>query len=310
MTRPCGRLLDNGTRCTKPVGPAGRCGASHRDTVPVVATAPAPVAPAATPIEDPRPSIAIPTATGSEDRAWAFLLALGDMDGVPRWSLVGGLMVRAHLFAASARPSRATTDADVLVDIRAGRGGPRAMTRVLVDHFGLTAQATPDGRLHRFVDDPEGEGGDRLVVDLLGPDIDGADMTTSPPARTIQAPDGRAILRDVEHRPVTYDGTPGTIPLPPVGRAVMAKWRAFAEITTQTAPDRHLVDVACLVAAYEPDRIASTMRSVNDRRRMTHVVAGMENNESAWGHAVADSRAVLANLRAVNALLRNGRTPQ
>jgi hypothetical protein len=64
---------------------------------------------------------------------------------LPRWVLIGGLLVELHAHEHSVTPPRLTDDADVLVDVRTNPDGLPVLARWLIDH-GLQLNAPgPDG---------------------------------------------------------------------------------------------------------------------------------------------------------------------
>jgi len=86
-------------------------------------------------------------------------------------------------------PIRATEDVDVVVDIRADQQAIRRLCSWLEScHLKLEGMNT-DGIGHRYVSSTF-QGPGRVVFDVLAPDNVGerADLTTSPPARTVSAP--------------------------------------------------------------------------------------------------------------------------
>jgi hypothetical protein len=80
---------------------------------------------------EPAISVAVPPAEGALDGAWRLLLALGREPAMPRWVLIGGLMVELHAHEHGATPPRLTDDADVLVDVRASPEGLPVVARWL-----------------------------------------------------------------------------------------------------------------------------------------------------------------------------------
>lgn len=233
-------------------------------------------------------TVSLPPLAGGEHAAWSLLLDLAERTR-HRWVLVGGLMVRLHCYEHGANPRRQTDDADVLVDISAGRAQAlRAMSDMLVDDFGMLLRANTDQVAHRFVRDG-------VALDLLAPDrFPKADLTTVPPGRTVAAPGGRAVLRDAEPVELILDSRRGRVERPPLARSIVSKWRAYAEIPDQQYRDRHLLDLAVLLSlANDPRDLRAQLTSTQDRRRLSELRDKMEAQIRVWRQAVGDTDAVL-----------------
>lgn len=79
---------------------------------------------------EPVSSVTVPVAEGGLDGAWRLLLALATEPSMPRWVLIGGLLVELHAHEHAATPPRLTDDADVLVLATPSRfAWPTATTR-------------------------------------------------------------------------------------------------------------------------------------------------------------------------------------
>ncbi len=122
---------------------------------------------------------------GAEHAAWNLLLDMAGHD-LPRWVLIGGLMVQAHLHHAGATPRRTTTDLDVIVDVQVAlANATERFAHALVDQLQLRPRGRPHvavGQVvHQFIRDCDG-----AVVDLLAPD------KFNGPHRTIHRPHPRS----------------------------------------------------------------------------------------------------------------------
>ena len=181
--------------------------------------------------------IQIPERFGAEKAAWNVVLDLAEAD-LPRWVLVGGLMVHLHLYEAGAPPHRTTTDVDAVVDVsvRAARA-TKEFARRLRDDLDMEMEPPDaDNVGHRFTRD------DGAIVDVLAADFGKRSRphTTDPPARTVEVPGGRALLADAQEVRLTHDGRSGLVERPSLLAAIVEKWRAFAEIAVPGRPDRHI----------------------------------------------------------------------
>lgn len=173
------------------------------------------------------------------------------------WCLVGGLMVRLHGLEHARSDVRPTADGDVLADIRARPGALREISRFLSEN-GLEPEVAPEGIQHRFKRRTDGG---ELKVDVLAPDHVGAraDLTTTPPGRTIEVPGGTRALQRSERVSARAGGRTGLIPHPDLVSAVLVKLEATG---LPGDPARHYQDLAFLPAILpEPRRARSELTS-------------------------------------------------
>ena len=231
---------------------------------------------------DPEPvtSVTVPAAEGALDGAWRLLLALANDPAMPRWVLIGGLLVELHAHEHAVTPPRLTDDADVLVDVRASPDGLPVVARWLVDR-GLQLHAPdPDGVAHRF------RRSDGITVDLLAPDHVGprANLTTIPPARTIQAVAGSQLARHTEPVRVNYRDDQGVIERPTLIATILGKYRAYRQGKGQsTRPaGRHLTDVVFLLSLVRDPRRAAAGLFASDRRHLTRLHEDLQPDNRAW----------------------------
>ncbi len=162
--------------------------------------------------------------------------------GLP-WVLIGGQMVRAIEAEHGAVVGRVTADVDTLLDGRALTGATEQAAVRLVS-AGFQPVHTEDGVVYRFI-----RGAD--VVDVLAPDHMGSrvDITTVPPARTLEAIGGRQALNRI--RQVTIDAGSGAfdVPIPSLAGAMVMKARVVASASaTRVKHRRDLARLLVLVA--------------------------------------------------------------
>lgn len=229
---------------------------------------------------EPVTSVTVPPAEGALDGAWRLLLTLAQDRSMPRWVLIGGLLVELQAHEHAAAPPRLTDDADVLVDVRASPAGLPVVSRWLVEH-GLKLDAPdPDGVAHRF------RRSDGVTVDLLAPDHVGrrANLCTIPPARTIEAVAGSQLARHTEPVRVTYRDEQGVIQRPTLIATILGKYRAYRRDKDQsTRPaERHLTDVAFLLSLVRDPRRAAAGLSAGDRRYLNGLPEDLEPDSHAW----------------------------
>lgn len=174
-----------------------------------------------------------------EHRLWLTVLELADRQP-EGWTLVGAQLVMLHAWEHGVSPTRTSRDLDVIVNIKAVAGGTQQFARQLLEAGFELAVVTPDGRGHRFVR------GD-VMIDVLAADNlgDRADLTTIPPARTIEVPGGSQALRRTELVDVRLAELVGRLPRPSVLGAILLKARA---VDVDPDPERHLADLAFLLS--------------------------------------------------------------
>ena len=130
-------------------------------------------------------TVSVLPGSDAEAAVWRTTLEVATLlTGLP-WVLIGAQAIIVVALEHGRRPTRATVDVDVIVDVRAIAGGARDAAQRLVDAgFELSAE-----HAHRFVRD-------RDLVDLLVPDHLGprTDLTTVPPRVTTEIPGGRRAL--------------------------------------------------------------------------------------------------------------------
>lgn len=195
---------------------------------------------------------------GPGHNVWSFVLRLAATPVAPPWVLVGGLMVQLHALEHGLANMRPTRDADLLVDVITVPRAIGVMCDLLVG-MGLSFEgADPDGIGHRF---SRGDGDDRISVDVLAPDHLGprTATTTISPARTVQIPAGRRILKDAEIVAVRYDGQQAVLRRPSLVSAIIGKARAW-DVDSSPARERHLEDAAVLlVLVSDPVAVAESL---------------------------------------------------
>lgn len=193
--------------------------------------------------------------------------------GLP-WTLIGGQMVRAIEAEHGGPAMRVTADVDALVDVRALAGATwQTATRLQSSGFGPVPGG--EGVVYRFV-----RGGD--VVDVLAPDHLGArtDITTVPPAKTLEAIGGRQALN--RSREVTIDtGTEAfVVPLPSLVGAIVMKARVVANATTTR--EKHRRDLArLLVLVADPARMREEL-SARERAHLRERAELLGLDDPAW----------------------------
>ncbi|GAA2105408.1 hypothetical protein GCM10009759_42450 [Kitasatospora saccharophila] len=152
--------------------------------------------------------------------------------------------------------------------------------------------------LHRY---QRGEAPGLLVVDVLAPDKLGAraNLTTTPPGRTLEVPGGRQAVQRTESVQVQLGVRLGTIHRPSLLGAIIAK---AAALSIKTAPpDRHYRDLAFLLSLpMNPLQMRSRLEKP-DRKKLALAKALHDPQHTAWRElrddaAQADGHAAYAFL--------------
>lgn len=219
--------------------------------------------------------------TPAQEESWRVLLDLYE-DFQDGWCLIGGQMVWLLANENNAVPIRATDDVDVAVDIRTDQLAiQRLCTWLESRHFKLEGTSA-DGIGHRYLSsDYPGPG--RVVFDVLAPDNVGnrADLTTSPPARTVSAPGTRAALDATRGVEVAFGDRIGHVLCPSLFAGILAK-AAATTIPVRENRDRDWVDAAFLLSLVpDPIGLAAEMSS-GERRRLRPLRPLIDENHSAW----------------------------
>jgi hypothetical protein len=238
---------------------------------------------------------------------WGLLFELASDIG-EGWTIVGGQMVQvlAAEYGASDRV-RPTEDMDVLVDVRARRDGTEQLGRWLVEHDVLHEGYSPDGIGHRYTRVAV-TGPGKLIVDVLAPEGLGerANLTTTPPARTIQVPGGTQALGRSEAVEVTITDfvgageRTGTVLRPTLVAAIIAK-AAATTINVRTAPERDWQDAALMLSLVSDPFAAAEGLTAKDRRRLAELAPLTQRGHVGW--ALLDDESYRRGIAALDALV-------
>lgn len=220
--------------------------------------------------------IELPVLPPPVDELWHTLLALGDQVDVP-WALIGGQMVLLHAIEHGQIPPQVSQDGDVIADIRAV---PGALTQVVagLERMGFALQSiSADGLAHRYTRTAEPR---PVVIDVLAPEGLGerADLTTTPPGRTIEVPGGTQALSRTEKVTVVHEGRTGTIPRPTLLAAIAGK----AAATALPGSERHYRDLALLCALIGDPFDTVDRMTRKDRQRLRLASKLLDESHPAW----------------------------
>jgi hypothetical protein len=226
--------------------------------------------------------IPLDSMTRPQEEGWRVLLDL--YEAFPGgWCIIGGQMVWLLAHEHGVEPLRATEDIDVVVDIRADQRLIMRLCAWLEAHdFGLNG-ISADGIGHRYVSATY-SGPGAVTFDILAPENVGerADLTTSPPARTVSAPGTRDALDAAEALEVFLGGRSGHVLRPPLISAILAK-AAATSIPVRANPERDWTDLAFLLTLI-PDPVSAAAQLSNRQRRKLRAAAGalLAEDHPAW----------------------------
>lgn len=220
-----------------------------------------------------REPIRLPALAGHDDDLWAALIELSELRP-GEWTLVGGQMVFLHAIEHGVSPPRVSTDLDVLVNARVVTGGVREFVASIEERGFVLAGASPEGIAHRYQ-----RGGVR--IDVLAPEGLGprADLTTTPPGRTLQVPGGTQALERTELVPVAFGDRGGLVPRPSLLGAIVGKAVA---VDVDDVPEAQRLDLALLLSLVgDPLSMASRLTK-KDRQRLRGRSEMADADQRAW----------------------------
>ena len=229
--------------------------------------------------------ITLPPMPAPIDALWHVLLDLEDRLRVP-WSLVGGQMVLLHALEHGQVPPQVSQDGDIVADIRSD---PDAITKVVraLERLGFhLGDPSADGLAHRYLRPGEPR---PVTVDVLAPEGLGAraDLTTTPPGRTIEALAGTQALARTETVTVVHEGRRGRVPRPTLLAAIVGKSAAV----TLPDPERHYRDLALLCSLVEDPFALAEELTRKDRQRLQRAKALGDDAHAAWALVPVEVRA-------------------
>ena len=167
------------------------------------------------------------------------------------WTLIGGLMMQLHAYAAGQTGVRATTDIDILGDARQQKAIEKIAQALDDDGFELEQPSPTDGMSHRW---RRGE----LIVDLLAPDGLRGDPPMLGGIRTIQVPGGSQALARTETVDVEINGVIVGVRRPTLLGALLIKARS---IIVHADPDAQRADLVLLLSLIEdPTALAAQLK--------------------------------------------------
>ncbi|KAA0232180.1 MAG: hypothetical protein JJLCMIEE_03610 [Acidimicrobiales bacterium] len=202
------------------------------------------------------------------------------------WSLIGAQMVLLHGLEHGQTPPRASEDLDALIDVRLVSGAVRSFVAELANLGFELEGADPDGVAHRYR-----RAG--ISVDVLAPDGLGrrADLTTTPPGRTIAVPGGTQALQRSELVPILHEDRHATVARPSLLAAIVLKACA---VDVDDVPDAQRVDLAFLLGLVDDPIAVRDQMTGKDRKRLRARHELGDPAHPAWAASGARERGLAA----------------
>jgi len=179
----------------------------------------------------------------AQEQGWLMLLDLFQDRSNDR-TLIGGQIMYLLALENGATMARTTTDMDVGINVVESLGVIRALASQLLQRgfeFGDVSPTGTGGRFRKSADPGPG----RIMFDVLAPEglEERTDITTVPPARTIQVPGSRQALDRSQLVNVGVRESEGVVRRPSLVEALVAK-AAATTIAVRSNPERDWVDAA------------------------------------------------------------------
>lgn len=183
-------------------------------------------------------------------------------------------MVFLHGLESGVIPPRVSLDLDVLVNARIVSRGVREFARALEEREFKLDGISPEGLAHRYRRR-------KIAVDVLAPDGLGlrADLTTTPPGRTLQVPGGTQALQRTELVPVVIGTSTGLVPRPSLLGAIISKAGA---VEIADAPEAQRVDLVFLLSLVDDPRRMRGELTNRDRKRLIARRELGDTDHPAW----------------------------
>jgi hypothetical protein len=236
--------------------------------------------------DHPGPPVRLPIEDEASLAAWTTVMDLA-RHRRQGWTLVGGQMVHLLAWEHGEDSPRVTTDADVVINVRAY---PKALaeftTRLLTAGYHEDG-VSPEGMGHRYRNTAVPE----TSIDVLLPEgLDTRKFRTVTGARTIAVPGSVQALERSLRRKVNVNGTEGVIIRPDVHAAMVLKAAAYQDEFGKSAAERHLRDFAVLVSLYArhyPVAELAERLTKKDRSRIATALGSLPADNPIW-RTVAD----------------------
>lgn len=169
--------------------------------------------------DHPGPAVVVPTSPPAALTAWGALMDLSEFRR-QGWTLVGGQLVHLLAWEHGEESPRVTTDADVVINVRAYPTALHDVTANLIEHGFMEDGVSPDGIGHRY----RHEEATDATIDVLVPEgLSVERFKTVTGARTIAAAGSVQALERSIRRTVELDGRQGSVIRPDLHSAIVLK---------------------------------------------------------------------------------------
>lgn len=222
-------------------------------------------------------AIGLPEMMEHEEQTWITLLDLSKR--IPQdWCLVGGQMVHLHCWQRGVSPLKTTSDADVIMDVRA-RPAIRLQITDFLEKQGFVAQRPNvlTGHGQRWIKD-------KVIIDVLYPEGIGeraAARNGSSGASTVQVPGGTQALGRTQLVPISVPEQGGLISRPDLLGALVVKCAALS-IADDPERERHHADIAILASMIESPISFRARLTGRDRRWIRNALGELPAEHEVW----------------------------
>lgn len=246
--------------------------------------------------DHPAPTVTLPVQHPAALTAWFALMDLSDFRR-QGWTLVGGQMVHLLAWEHGEESPRVTTDADVVLDVRAYPTALNDVTAKLIEHGFAEDGVSPAGIGHRYRHTQTTD----ATVDVLIPEgLVARRFTTVTGARTIAAAGSAQALERSMRRSIEVGGRQGSVIRPDVHAALVLKAAAYKDEAGTAVARRHLDDFAYLASLFARHHPVSEFKdrlTTKDRNRIANALGSLSPADPIW-RAVQDgleARALLVS---------------
>ena len=204
---------------------------------------------------------------------WSTLIHMADaLEGA--WVLIGARMVELHARRHRRTPPRRSADGDVLCRSKLAGERPADVAAWLREQGFALAGFTPEGIGHRYQLDS-------IQIDVLAPDHLGprADTSVEPGVRTVTVPGGSRALAHATQLEVRCGTTIGSIAVPTLLGALVAKSRAVA---VDDAPTNQRIDLAFLYSLVDEATSVRMDASTADVKVLRSRTELSDRDHEAW----------------------------
>jgi hypothetical protein len=223
--------------------------------------------------------ITLPLLGAPTDQLWETLITLSKKTKRVPWMLIGGQMMLLHTLEHGREPLQVSQDGDAIADIRARPDALAAFVRTLESEGFASDGMSPDGLAHRY---RHSTFNPPVLVDVLAPDNVGqrANLTTTPPGRTVEVPASTQALNRLEEVEVVLaSGRRGLVPRPDLLGAIIIKAGAT---TLAERRDRHFNDLALLCSLVDDPFEMREQMTTSDKRWLRRAGELANDDHRSW----------------------------